>query len=31
MKEVDFHIIKRFLDGTGKKGDREQILSWFFG
>jgi len=29
--EVDFHIIKRYLDGTGKKGDKEKILSWFSG
>lgn len=27
--EVDFNVIKRYLDGTGQKGDREKIFSWF--
>lgn len=29
MKKIDPHIIKRYLDGTGKKGDNEMIVSWF--
>ncbi len=27
--EVDYQIIKRFLDGDGQKGDQAKILSWF--
>lgn len=29
MTKVTPHIIKRYLDGTGKKGDKEMIVSWF--
>lgn len=29
--KVEPHIIRRYLDGTGKKGDREKIISWFSG
>jgi len=29
--KVDPHIIKRYLDQAGKKGDKEKILSWFSG
>lgn len=27
--KIDFNIIKRYLDGTGQKGDKEKIFSWF--
>ncbi len=27
--EVDFQLIKRYLDGTGKDGDKEIIINWF--
>lgn len=29
--KVEPHIIRRYLDGTGKKGDKETIMSWFSG
>lgn len=29
--KVDPKIIQRYLDGTGKKGDKEKIMSWFSG
>lgn len=29
--EVEPYIIKRYLDGAGKKGDKEKIMSWFSG
>ena len=29
MTKVKPHIIKRYLDGTGTKGDKEMIVSWF--
>ena len=27
--KVDPHIIKRYLDGTGEKGDKEKVTYWF--
>lgn len=27
--KVEPHIIRRYLDGIGKKGDKETIMSWF--
>ncbi|HAZ03799.1 MAG: hypothetical protein A2W90_17780 [Bacteroidetes bacterium GWF2_42_66] len=29
--KVEPHIIRRYLDGTGKKDDKEKIISWFSG
>lgn len=27
--EVDYHIIKRYLDGNKQEGDKKKLLSWF--
>jgi transmembrane sensor len=27
--EVDFQVIKRYLDSEGKQGDKEKIINWF--
>jgi len=27
--EIDFQVVKRYLDGKERKGDKDQIVDWF--